>query len=324
MRTGTKVFLAIAALALLLVAGRLFLSDASFSPANLYWDGASALMAGGAQPLYGFDQLPQDGQGSTLLIVGPSADYTSGDAAAVQSFLRQGGRVVVLDDFGTADSLLGAIGSPITVVPAALCQDVDFYKNANFSIVRAASDNSLTANVGQLVFNHPALLQVSGDATVLARTTNMGWIDANRDGQMDGNETFGVYPLIASAPMGAGELFVAADADLVINGMQDLGDDRQFTGNILRQGTVYLDVAHGQQVPPLAGLYYTVKYNIVAQILFALLIFILGYAYVARRRIFRGREPEEPPADPRGALIAAMKARLPLSEREIEEINKKL
>ncbi len=41
---------------------------------------------------------------------------------------------------------------------------------------------------------------------------------------------------------------------------------------------------------------------------------------MARGRIFRRREPEEPQTDPRGALIASMKARLPLSDREIEEI----
>jgi hypothetical protein len=300
-RTGTKIILVAAVLATVLIAGRLFLSETSFSPANLYWDGASALMTGDTRPLYGFDGLPPGASGSTLLIVGPTAGYTPDDASRVGAFLQQGGRVVVLDDFGAADSLLDSIGSPITIVPAALCQDIDYYKKPSFPIVGGIANSSLTANVGRLVFNHPAVLQVSGDATVLARTTTMGWLDANDDGVLDGDEKLGSYPLIARAPWGAGELFVAADADLAINGMQDLdqGDNRVLTGNILGPGTVYLDVAHGQQVPPLAGLYYTIKYNLVAQILFALLIFIMGYAYVARDRIFRRRVPEEPRPDPR-------------------------
>ena len=106
--------------------------------------------------------------------------------------------------------------------------------------------------------------------------------------------------------------------------MQDQGDDGVLMGNIRQSGMLYLDVGHGQQVPPLAWLYYTIKYNIVAQIVFALLVFMVGYVYVARGRIFRRQEEEEPRADPRGALIASMKARLPLSDREIEEIKKKL
>lgn len=324
MRTGTKILLVAAVLALLLIAGKLFLSEASFSPANPAWDGVSSVMTDSVKPLYGFDQLPPDGLYNTLLIVGPSINYTSDDAWQVQLFLQRGGRVIVLDDFGTADGLLRSISSPIAIEHSPVCQDIDFYKKATFPVVSHVENSSLTANVSQLVFNHPALLQVSGDATLLARTTTMGWLDLNDNGILDGDEKFGSYPLVARAPRGAGELFVAADADLAINSMQDMGADRLLIGNILQSGTVYLDVAHGQQVPPLAWLYYTIKYNVAVQILFALLTFIAGYAYLMRGRIFRRREPEESRPDTRGMLIASMKARLPISDREIKEINKKL
>ncbi len=332
MKAGTKVILAAALLAILLLAGKLFLSEASFSPANLSWDGLSSTMGDNARPLYGLDQLPPDGRQSTLLVVGPSVNYTADEAARVRAFLGQGGRVVVLDDFGTANSLLSGIGSPITVRHTPLCQDVDYYRNPNFSIVGHIGASELTANVSRLVFNHPAPLEAGDGAEVLARTTMMGWLDANGNGRVDGDEKFSSYPLLARASLGNGELYVAGDADLAINSMRDQGDDGVLAGNIARAGMVYIDVGHGQGVPPLAGLYYTVKYNIVVQILFALLIFILGYAYVVRARIFErifGRnsgspEPEEEAPDARGQLIAAMKARLPLSGRELEEIEKKL
>jgi hypothetical protein len=324
MRTGSKIILGAAVLALLLIAGKFFLSEMSFSPANPSWDGVSSVMTGSMRPLYGFDQMPRDAEGNTLLIAGPSTNYTREDAWYVQSFLQQGGRVVVMDDFGTANSLLRNISAPVTIQHTALCQDLEYYKKPSFPIVRGIGNSSLTVNVSRLVFNHPAPLQVTGDAEVLARTTAMGWLDVDGKGSVSGNEKFSSFPLIARAAYGSGELFVAGDADLAINAMQDQGDDGVLMGNVLRSGTVYLDVAHGQQVPPLAWLYYTVKYNIVAQILFALLIFILGFAYVTRGRIFRRREPEAPEADPRGALIASMQARLPLSDREIEELKKKL
>jgi hypothetical protein len=324
MRTGTKIILGAAVLALVLIAGKFFLSEVSFSPANPSWDGASCVMTGATRPLYSFDGLPPGDGRSTLLIVGPTVNYTPADASRVGAFLQQGGRVVVMDDFGTANDLLRNISAPITIQPTALCQDLEYYKKPSFPIVHGIGNSSLTANVGQLVFNHPAPLQVTGDAEVLARTTIMGWLDVDGQGSVSGNEQFSSYPLVARAAYGSGELFVAGDADLAINAMQGQGDDGVLIGNILQSGTVYLDVGHGQQVPPLAWLYYTVKYNIVAQILFALLIFILGYAYVVRGRLFRRREPEEAAPDTKGSLIAAMKARLPLSGWEIEEIKKKL
>jgi hypothetical protein len=324
MKAGTMVILGAALIALLLIAGMLFLSESSFSPANPFWDGSSSLMAANTQLLYRFDRLPPGDSGSTLLIDGPSVNYTADDATRVRTFLEEGGRVVVLDDFGTADSLLHRIGSPIAILSIALCQDLNFYKDPSFPVVRGIGNSSLTVNVSELVFNHPVPLQVTDDAGVLARTTTMSWLDFDDNDIFNGKERFNSYPLVARAAYGAGELFVAGDADLVINAMQGIGDDGVLTNNILQSDTVYLDVGHGQQVPPLAWLYYTIKYNLMAQMLFLLFLLLAGCAYVAYGRLFRRRVPGEPRADSRGALIASMKARLPLSDREIEEIKKKL
>ncbi len=194
MRTGTKIILGAALLALLLIAGKFFLSEASFSPANPSWDGVSSVMTGNMRPLYGFDRMPPDAGGNTLLIVGPSTNYTAEDASYVQSFLQQGGRVVVMDDFGTANDLLRNISAPITIEHTALCQDLDYYKKPSFPIVRKIGNSSLTVNVSQLVFNHPAPLQVTGDAEVLARTTIMGWLDVDGKGSVSGNETVRLLP----------------------------------------------------------------------------------------------------------------------------------
>jgi hypothetical protein len=325
MRTGSKIILGAALLVLLLIVGKFFLSEVSFSPANPYWDGASCVMTADTRPLYSFDGLPPGDSSSTLLIVGPTASYTPADASRVRDFLQQGGRVVVMDDFGTANDLLSNISSPVAIEHTALCQDLEYYRKPSFPIVGRIANSSLTENVSQLVFNHPAPLQITGEAEVLAWTTIMGWLDVEGTSTISGDEKFSSYPLIARAAYGNGELFVVGDADLAINAMQDQGDDGVLIGNVLRSDTVYMDVAHGQQVPPLAWLFYTIKYNLVVQILFALLIFLLGYACVARSRSLRlRREPEAPKADSRDALIASMKARLPLSDREIEELKKKL
>ncbi len=213
MRTGTMIILGVAVLALVLIAGKLFLSESSFSPANPFWDGVSGVMTADTRLLYGFDGLPSGDSRSTLLIVGPTVNYTADDAARVRAFLQDGGRVVVLDDFGTADSLLLDIDAPITILPAALCQDLDYYKNPSFPDVRGVKNSSLTANVSELVFNYPAALEVADNAEVLARSTTMGWIDLDGNGIVNGKEHFGSYPLIARASYGAGELFVAGDAD---------------------------------------------------------------------------------------------------------------
>ncbi len=258
MRTGTMIILGVAVLALVLIAGKLFLSESSFSPANPFWDGASGVMTADTRPLYGFDGLPSGDSRSTLLIVGPTVNYTADDAARVRAFLQEGGRVVVLDDFGTADSLLRNIDSPITILPAALCQDLDYYKKPSFPDRPRSEEQQPDRKRG------PAGLQPPGGRW-RSPTMRKCWRAARpwagststATALSTGRRHFGSYPLIARAAYGAGELFVAGDADLAINAMQDQGDDGVLTGNILGPGTLYLDVGHGQQVPPLASLYFT-------------------------------------------------------------------
>jgi hypothetical protein len=315
--------LAAAALAVLLVAGSFFLSAETLSPANPSWDGISSLGLG-ARPLYDFSEL-QPGSGGTLVIVGPSVNYTAGEAGLVSGFMLRGGRVVVMDDYGTANSLLRAMGSPVEIGRVPLCQDMDYYRRPALPVIEDIVDGGVTAGVRSLALNHPVALATSGDARALARTSGLGWLDPDDDGRIDGNETFGAYPVIAHYSYGNGELVVAGDADLLINGMLDRGDNGVLLSNILAGEPVYLDVAHGQRLPPLAGLYYTVKYNIGAQIICALAIVGAGCAFAARARLLKGRGKDESTqeADSRRPLLATMR-KLPLSKREIEELDKKL
>ncbi len=326
MRTGTKIILGAAVLALVLIAGKFFLSEVSFSPANPSWDGASCMMTADTRPLYGFDGLPPGDSGSTLLIVGPTVNYTSADASRVERIppagrprgrpgrLRDGERPAARHQRADHHPAHGALPGPRLLQEALLSR-------------RPRREEQQPDRERERAGLQPPGAAGRSPATRRCWRRPRSWAGSTSTARAasTGNEKFGSYPLIARAAYGAGELFVAGDADLAINAMQDQGDDGVLMGNVRRSGMLYLDVGHGQQVPPLAWLYYTIKYNIVAQIVFALLIFIVGYAYVARGRLFRRREAEEEPrADPRGALIASMKARLPLSDREIEEIKKKL
>jgi len=327
-RAGALILTVAALIAVLLIAGRFYLSDQSFSPANPSWNGITGLtMGNGAKPLYSFADLGQAVGDDTLVVIGPTANFTAAEARQVSDFIIQGGRLIVMDDHGTANCLLDNISSSIVLGHVPLCQDIDFYKNASLPVIGNIANESITENVHTLTLNHPVALQITGNAHQLASTTARAWLDVNDNAKIDGDETFGTYPVIARESRGGGEIIVAADADLVINSMLDKGDNGILLANIIRDGTVYVDVGHGQQVPPLASLYYIVKYNLAAQIICALIALIIGYAYIIRGRIFRrsgnGQAPEETPPDPKQSLMSGMR-KLPLTEREMQELNKKM
>jgi hypothetical protein len=325
-RTSTLVLAVACVVVLTLVAGTLLLSNVSFSLGNPRWDGISSVALNGRTvPIGDFGQLPQEAAGDTLLIIGPSAGYSEQDARDVASFLLNGGRALVMDDYGTANTLLDNISSPIRISPVPLCQDVDFYRSPALPLVGGIVCDRITGNVSVLAFNHPVPLNLSGDALPLAATSSKGWLDGNDNATMDDNETFGSYTLVARAGYGNGELIVAGDADLITNGLLKKGDNSVLLGNIMGSGTVFVDTGHGQQVPPLASLYYILKNDLPAQALcvFAILAAAGACALLGRRRA-RKPQGEDNRSDARRSLIAAMKEKLPLSERDIKVLNKKL
>ena len=326
MRKAMLLLSAIFVLALLLVAGKLLVSGDSFGLTNPSWDGISSVaLSHNAAPLYGFGQLRQAGPDDTLLIIGPSASYTGQDAADVSDFMLDGGRTIVMDDYGTADTLLESLGSPIEIRHVPLCQDVDYYRSPSLPIVSGIAYHGITDSVNTLALNHPVPLQLSGDARPLAGTSPKAWLDTDDNSTIDGNETFGSYTVMAQADYGKGELIVAGDADLLVNGMLRKGDNGVLLGNIMKNGTVYVDTGHGQQVPPLASLYFLIKFNIFAQAVCVMAIMAAaGACIVWGRPRVKKEQKESGEHDTRRSLIAAMKAEMPLSERDIKVLNKKL
>lgn len=287
MKTRTMLLAGLVFLIILLVLGRFYFSEEDFNLQNTDWNGLSH-MASSAQvmPLYSTAGLAGPGSGRTLLIVSPGNNFTEAESSQVLTFLRGGGRVVVADDFGNADSLLDSIGSPITIDPIPLYQYENYYVNRTFPIVTNISSSPYTRNVRQLVLDHPASLNVSGNAEVLISSSDKAWLDYNGNMSLDNDERMGTYPVVARSGYAGGELIVVSDPDIFINSMLDKGDNTAFMADVLT-GPVLVDVSHGMGVTPVGSLYYTVKLNLWAQVLATALILCGFIAFVVRGKIIK-------------------------------------
>lgn len=327
MKLRNLIIIAASVIALLLTLGSLYLSSGEFNPQNIGWDGLYGIFhSGGISPMYDLSDIGGMAEGSTLFIIAPSMNFTAEEAGAVSSFLNDGGRVVVMDDYGTSNSLLEGINSPIRLNRVPLCQDKDFYKSPAFPNVRDISPSTVTSNVTLLVFNHPVPLSISGDASVIAATSGSAWLDYDDDRRLGPDEKLGQYPLIASTSYGRGELIVVGDPDLFINAMIGFGDNGVLMKNLLEGGEACVDVSHGMEMPLLARIYYIVKYSIPAQILVTILLALIVYAsyriYLSHQRKDMNEHPVD--IDVKRSIITYMKLKLPLQDKDINELNKKL
>jgi hypothetical protein len=286
LKKTTILIVAVVSIVVLIFLGAQYISSEDFTLENPYWNGIASLSAINAHPLYDISSLPNASASDTLLIISPQRNYTADESQKIAAFAQAGGRVVIMDDFGDANSLLSAMGSPITINQTPLCDYDSYYVNYSFPAAKDIVSSPETANVSQIVFNHPAALDVSGNSHLLASTTDHGWLDTNDNAALDGNERFGKYCLAAKADYGSGEIIVVSDPDLFINSMIDLGDNRAFMAGIL-PGTVWVDASHGRGVTPVGVVYYALKYDILAQAAILLLAIGCGIVYVKRREIFK-------------------------------------
>jgi len=331
MKRNTLIIVTIVALVTLVVAGRFYFSEASYSATNPFWDSLGmATSIYGTYNLYSLQELSGAGEGSTLLVIGPTKDYTPGEASLILDYLNRGGRVVVMDDYGTANTLLKGLNSPVLLNQTPLCQSSNYYENPSFPVISNISGIPETRNVKELVLNHPVSLNLTGPALVVANTSQLGWLDIVDNGyvDVDENEKFNEYTVIASMNYDRGELLIIGDPDIITNGMLDKGDNRIFIDNILSEGAVYVDMSHGHEMPPLAQILYVIRTDLIAQIVCTLLILIGGYACYRRTDIIgllnRFRAGEEEYMDEKESMISYMESKFLLSEHEISEMNKKL
>ncbi len=179
---------------------------------------------------------PADG----VLILHPTVDIQYDDASA---FLRAGGRLAVLDDHGTAPSLLEHFH--IYRENAPIRPAMTLRRNADFAIAVPAVQqvagyeqgrHPIVANVKQLVTNHPTALR-HPDLTQVLKIPTIGENEA----------TLAITGIIVNK----GRLFAMSDPSAVINLMMRYPGNRAFAeglveylveddGDTIRTGRLFL------------------------------------------------------------------------------------
>ncbi len=213
----------------LAIPGHAFAAD-DYDPESTEWNGLSEFVAiGEAMPLnlVVTDHLDVGELSPTdaIVIVYPEHDLPLSGIAA---FLRDGGRVALLDDFGRGDELLGVyqIGRSV----ARLDDAPHVRGNENLPVAQATSRHSLTEGVAALIANHPTTLR-HPDLDALFAFDDQG------------------HALVLAGAVGDGRLVAIGDPSIVINNMLEFRDNRRFAQNLLD----YLEAGSGGTVYLVAG-----------------------------------------------------------------------
>jgi hypothetical protein len=196
-----------------------------YDAVNEQWNGLSGLLEianeEGVEIAIGdsiaLDQLsPLDG---VLLIYPRDEPPTS----SLSAFMRAGGRVAVLDDFGEGDELLSVYR---IARREGRAEAPELRANPNLPLARPLTRHALTDGVNTLVANHPATLSHPELEPLFAFEDPTS-------------------ALVLAGAVGEGRLVAVSDPSVIINNMIEFRDNRRFAQNLVRYlgasgGRVYL------------------------------------------------------------------------------------
>jgi hypothetical protein len=195
-------------------------APAAFDPKNGNWEGLSQFLElaeneagpGRVVPTTALDLgrlLPED----AVLAIHPTLPM---EADELSAFMRAGGRVAILDDYGSGDALLVAFG--ISRVPLPGHPTEMLRANPALAIAEPAGQHPLVRSVTRVVTNHATGLSHPGLSPVLV---------------VRGRDEPDVLLALAGS-VGRGRLLAVGDASVVINEMLRFPGNRAFATGLVR------------------------------------------------------------------------------------------
>jgi len=170
--------------------------------------------------------------------IGIEKMYLDNEAKAIRDFVDRGGKVLIADDFGYANSVSKDFG--IEFLDGRLW-DESFVKNPKFVVITI--NDAPFDFTGAIMFNEPSALKIAS-GTSLAKSSPHSWLDVNHNDRRDiikdeeGNiehmEGFQEYDIMAESTRSeVGRALFISDSSLFINDMLGRKDNKDFAMSIM-------------------------------------------------------------------------------------------
>ena len=243
------VILTIALVIILTIAVWFFPSDEDFRTENPFWNGTKNISSSyPVSPLQSLSDLPSSPQGSTLILI-PYLNFTPAELEELNSFVTQGGILILADDYGYGNQILKYLGFKVRFSGQPLLDPLSNHKNKWFPRIFHLKSSLLTSNIEGLVFNHATCLTNVETADALALSSTFSFLDLNGDQTWQEDEPTGPLPVISHHNLGSGQIILIADPSLFINSMETMESNYNFIQNIaaITTSNLLIDQSH---LPP--------------------------------------------------------------------------
>ena len=243
----TVIILVISALCILF-----FPTVQDFMVGNSLWNGlAEFTREHGALTIDSFDQLPELPQGKALISI-PYLPHEEEELATLREFVTQGGRLVLMDDFGHANKILEYLGLEVRFSGQMLLDPLFSYRNPRLPRITDFSPEVKEAGVESAVLNHATALTDVALGKVIAWSSEHSFLDLDGDGSWGRADPKGPLPVAARFEFGQGEVILVSDPSILINSMVRKDDNRAFLEYLtegIEPGGILVDQLHLEKTP---------------------------------------------------------------------------
>lgn len=169
----------------------------------------------------------------TYIIAGPVQPLTREEIAALESFVRSGGNLLVLlhISFPLAEltNSFGVVVSNFTIGENSGLID---HRSQDFFVSRFGP-HAVTSGLGKIAVYGTWGLMAKDNAKVVASTSPKAWADMNRDRALNQGEPVQEFGIVAVSEFGKGKVAVVADDAPFANRFINEADNRRLADNII-------------------------------------------------------------------------------------------
>lgn len=249
-----------------------FKSNADYSFLNTGWNGLSSFgkliySRGDIVPVMStYDSISLGEKKGTLVVVGPSLEFTSSEVDEVRDFLNGGGVLILADDFGTGNGLLEGLGLDERFARGEMISPI-YSKNHHHPVTAEIVDPELGKDVERIVMTDPSV--ITNPSNPLVYTPNSTIFGKMR----------GPFALVDEVAYGKGRIILISDPDIFTNAL--FAENRAFIENLLDtvEGPFYIDEAHHADLNPYSSGTMTIRRAVNRENVFYYLLFVLALAF---------------------------------------------
>jgi len=163
--------------------------------------------------IFGEWNYDADLSGTVLAVIGVERKYTADEVKAIESYVWQGGNLLIADDFGYGN----VFGKEFDM---GFSKDRLYDKNYNKNTAFVEATATTPYGSYDVILDAPSTLRNVERTHHIMDSSSNSFIDLNKDGREDTDEDDGApFPLCIMDGYGAGQIMMVSDPGLFINDM---------------------------------------------------------------------------------------------------------